>query len=445
MAVGSRPKPTARQLEFQDWEFGLFLHFGLRTFYEGYEDFDSRPMSPDKFNPAELDCDDWIRTAAAAGMKYAVLTAKHHDGFSNWPSRYSSFTVAQSPWREGRGDVVGEFVAACRRHGVKPGLYYSPYDGSADFYSQDARAYDDYFIHQITELLTGYGPIDILWFDGCGSENHEYDWPRIIGEIRRLAPDLLIFNMGDPNFRWVGNEDGIAPSNCRNVVDSTRVSILTERRESLVASVWLPAECDVQMRSTWFYSDGNAADTKSVTELMGLYELSVGRGANLLLNIGPDRSGRLPEPDASRLLEFGAAIRQRYGRPRARLADWRREGRRWVYEADAPFLLERVVLQEALEDGELVTGFTVTIVTEKSAASVLMHEGRAIGHKRIVTLPPVKARGVTVELAGDGEAEPSLRELLLFEARAAAAEAVAEAEKTAALDAAVASGAGKEA
>ncbi|MBO1913402.1 alpha-L-fucosidase, partial [Microvirga sp. 3-52] len=130
-----------------------------------------------EFNPESLDCGQWLRTAKEAGMEYAVLTAKHHDGFSNWPSKYTDFSVAKSPWKDGKGDVVREFIAECRHHNIKPGLYYSPYDGAADFYSnKDAKAYDDYFINQITELLSNYGEIDILWFDGAGSEGHEYDW-----------------------------------------------------------------------------------------------------------------------------------------------------------------------------------------------------------------------------------------------------------------------------
>ncbi|MHB1356920.1 MAG: alpha-L-fucosidase, partial [Anaerolineae bacterium] len=205
--------PTARQLEYQDWEFGLFLHFGLRTFYEGYRDWDERRMSPAAFNPSQLDCDQWVRIAAQAGVRYMVLVAKHHDGFANWPSRYTDFSVASSPWRAGGGDVVREFTQACAKYGMKTGLYYSPADINCPVY-QDPGAYDDYFINQISELLVPYGPIDILWFDGCGSNDHLYDWPRIMGEIRRMQPNILIFNMGDPDFRWVGNESGLAPQPC---------------------------------------------------------------------------------------------------------------------------------------------------------------------------------------------------------------------------------------
>ncbi|MFC4811109.1 alpha-L-fucosidase [Paenibacillus sp. GCM10023250] len=415
MTTETNPRvvPTAKQLAFQDWEFGLFLHFGLRTFYEGYADFDERPMTPEAFNPVRLDCEQWIRAAKVAGMTYAVLTAKHHDGFSNWPSKYSRFTVAASPWKDGRGDVVREYVDACRKHGLKAGLYYSPFDGSADFYTQDAKAYDDYFVNQITELLSGYGDIDILWFDGCGSEDHTYDWNRIIGTIRGLQPDILIFNMGDPDFRWIGNEDGIAPVPCWNVADSADFSIYTEEKERFGERLWLPAECDVQMRAngkSWFYSDEDEHLVKSVDELMGLYYLSVGRGANLLLNIGPNREGLLPAKDTAHLARFGEEIRRRFGSPLATLADFARQGRQWRYVAAESRLIDHIVLQEDLTDGERALAFTVSIVSAKSRRTVAVYEGRNIGHKAIVRIPAVKAAGVIVEVTSS-DGEPSLRGL----------------------------------
>ncbi|NUP99467.1 MAG: alpha-L-fucosidase, partial [Armatimonadetes bacterium] len=292
-------KPTARQLQYQDWEYGMFLHFGLRTFYEGYRDMDERKMSPERFNPTELDCNNWCQVARDAGMKYLVLTAKHHCGFANWPSRTTEFSVASSPWKGGRGDVVAEFTTACREHGLAVGLYYSPYDAASPVYA-DPKAYDDYFINQISELLVPYGPIDILWFDGCGSEGHEYDWPRIIGEIRRMQPNIMLFNMGDPDFRWVGNEDGIAPWPTWNVVSEVPFSIRREAGDAVGGQRWLPAECDVRVRErNWFYSDSDGHTLKSAAELLGLYYYSVGRGCNLLLNFGPDRRGLIPERDAA--------------------------------------------------------------------------------------------------------------------------------------------------
>lgn len=403
--------PAKKQLDFQAWEFGLFIHFGLRTFYEGYEDFGPEKMSLESFNPEGLDCGQWIRTAKEAGMNYAVLTAKHHDGFSNWPSKHTRFSVGYAPWKNGEGDVVREFIDACNQYGMKKGLYYSPYDGSIDFYNQDPAAYDEYFLNQMTELLGQYGEIDILWFDTCGSEDHEYDWDRMISEIRRLQPGILIFNAGDPDFRWVGNEDGIAPIPCWNTVDTTDFSILTEQKTRLGDQRWLPAECDVQLRDTWFYSERNEDAIKSLDELMGLYYLSVGRGANLLLNIGPDRQGLLPRKDADKLEKFGAEIRKRFSDPVAGLSEFTRSGREWKYEAREAHLINHVVLMEDLRQGEHVTSYTLSIITAKTGREVVVHEGRNIGHKAIVRLPAVKIRGLVVRVE-DSAAE--LADISLF-------------------------------
>ncbi|SDX97842.1 alpha-L-fucosidase [Paenibacillus sp. CF384] len=413
MQTIQKPVPSAKQLAYQDMEFGLFLHFGLRTFYEGYADFDERPMSPADFNPVNLDCEQWIRTAKEAGMEYAVLTAKHHDGFSNWPSKYSSFSVEASPWMDGQGDVIREYVDACRKYDVKAGLYYSPYDGSANFYTQDAKAYDDYFVNQITELLGNYGQIDILWFDGCGSEGHTYDWNRIIGEIRRLQPGILIFNMGDPDFRWIGNEDGVASTPTWNVVDSTDFSILTDEKEKLGAQMWLPAECDVQLRYnriSWFYSDEDEHMVKSVDELMGLYYLSVGRGTNLLLNIGPNREGLLPNKDVQHLTQFGEEIRRRFEQPIASIAACKQEGRTWTYAAQEKHLIDHIIIQEDLTHGESVLRFRLTVLTEKSHGRIVVHEGYNIGHKAIIRIPTIKVSGVILEIL-ESDGEPVLRDL----------------------------------
>lgn len=407
-------KPSPKQLAFQDWEFGLFIHFGLRTFYEGYVDFDEREMSPTSFNPTNLDCEQWVLTAKEAGMEYAVLTAKHHDGFSNWPSQYTNFSVAQTPWRDGQGDVVNEFIKACRKHDIKPGIYYSPYDGDADFYNdKDGKAYDDYFVNQITELLTNYGDIDILWFDGAGSEGHTYDWPRIIKTIRSLQPNILIFNMADPNFRWIGNEDGIAPSPTWNVAENVEVSIYDKESEVLDEPIWLPAECDVQMRANWFYSDSDEHTIKSLEELMGLYYLSVGHGTNLLLNIGPNREGLLPERDKVRLLEFGDEIKRRFSKPLVTNDQFKKDGLKWEYRAKDAHLIDHLILEEDLTNGEHIKQYQVTILTAKSQQTVKLYSGQNVGNKAIIRIPAVKVRGISVEVI-EHDAKPEIKSISAF-------------------------------
>lgn len=386
--------PTPRQLAYQDWEFGLFVHFGIRTFYDGYVDWDGRPMSAARFAPSALDCDQWIQTAKAAGMRYAVLTAKHHDGFANWPTRWTTFSVASSPWREGQGDLIGEYVQACRRHGVHVGLYYSPADWHYPY--EDPRAYNDYLAGQLTELCRDYGPLDILWFDGCGSGDREYDWPRLMGVVRGLQPQVLVFNMGEPDFRWVGNEAGLAPLPCWSTVDRDgRPVAPAERQGHRAALRWLPAECDCRMRArNWFYSDQDADTVKSLEELLGLYHYSVGRGCNLLLNVGPDRRGLLPEPDVARLLDLGHILAEGYAAPLAGLASFERDGETWTTRFEQPKVVDRLVAQEEIRAGEHVEGYSVEVLLGRSGEpSITVYVGENVGHKAICLFPAVSAWG----------------------------------------------------
>lgn len=390
--------PTARQIAYQRWERGLFLHFGLRTFYEGWKDMDPRPMDPARFQPTALDCDQWARTAVAAGFRYMVMTAKHHDGFALWPSATTRFSVASSPWKAGQGDVVREFLDACRRHGLATGLYYSPYDHTCPVYA-DPRAYDDYFVNQISELLQPYGPIDMLWFDGCGSEHHTYDWPRIIAAIRRMQPNLLLFNMGDPDFRWIGNEAGLAPMDNHNVVDWVPFSVNADELEG-VARRWLPGECDCMLRDrNWFYSDQDEHTVKGLDELLGLYDYSCGRGANLLINVGPDRRGLLPEADASRLVAFGRAIAQRTSEALATIADATRQGAAWVCESTEPYwLVDQVVLGEDIARGEHIHAFTIWIETWIGHRPIAVYRGLTVGYRAICRFPLVRTHRLWVEV-----------------------------------------------
>lgn len=406
--------PTARQLAYQDWEFGLFLHFGIRTFYEGYLDWDGQPMSATRFAPSALDCDQWMRAAKAAGMRYAVLTAKHHDGFANWPTRWTTFSVASSPWKEGKGDLVGEYVAACRRYDLAVGLYYSPADWHYPY--EDRQAYNDYLAGQLTELCRDYGPLDILWFDGSGSEDREYDWPRLMGVVREWQPQVLVFNMGDPDFRWVGNEAGLAPLPCWNTVDRDGRQVAPDQGEEGDGELrWLPAECDCRMRArNWFYSDQDAHTVKGLHELLALYDYSVGRGCNLLLNVGPDRRGLLPELDAMRLRELGQALAERLAKPLAGTASFERDADAWTARFGRPQLIEHVVVQEETAQGEHIQGFSVEILLGRLGdASITVHKGENVGHKAICSVAPVSAWGVRFRvLRATGEV--SLRTLEVY-------------------------------
>lgn len=370
-----------KQLRFLDWEFGVFFHFGIRTFYEGHKDWDMKTMPAEAFNPEQLDCEQWIRTIKEAGAKYAILVCKHHDGFANWNSAYTEYSVATSPWKDGKGDVVREYVNACRKYDIKVGLYYSPAEfGSA---KKEAKEYDDYFINQISELLSNYGTIDYLWFDGCGSEGHQYDTKRIVAEIRRLQPEILIFNMWDPDTRWVGNEAGVANSPNFNTVSELDFSVMTEDKDSLGKTAFLPAECDCRMRfENWFYSENDENTVKSLDELMGLYYYSVGRGANLLINIGPDRRGLLPEKDAERLIEFGNEIKRRFENPINYTMN-----KNYVCEFEKYMSVNHVVIEEDLTDGENIKKFEIRLYPAHQGKPIKVFEGDTVGHKRICSFP----------------------------------------------------------
>ncbi|MBO5221776.1 MAG: alpha-L-fucosidase [Clostridia bacterium] len=386
------------QLDFLDWEFGAFFHFGIRTFYEGHKDWDGKEMPLSGFAPTELDCEQWIRTVKAAGANYAILVCKHHDGFANWPSKYTEYSVKNTPWKNGTGDVVREFTDACRKYGVKVGLYYSP----AQFGSvkMEPKEYDDYFVNQISELLTDYGKIDYLWFDGCGSENHKYDEPRIIRTIRTLQPEILIFNMWDPDTRWVGNESGMVPMPNRNTVDCLNFSVQTERKDALKEKRFLPGECDCRIRlKNWFYSDRDLHTLKSTDELMGLYYFSVGRGANLLLNIGPDRRGLLPDEDTKRLLEFGERIRSLYASNREAQVERTETG--YTLSFAEPTLINHLILEEEMTSGEHITSFRILIHPYSYGKPICIYQSSTVGHKHIATFPTAFTQKIEVEILSE--------------------------------------------
>ena len=387
------------RIDFLDWELGAFFHFGIRTFYEGHVDWDMLPMPAEKFNPTELDCEQWISGVKAAGATYAILVCKHHDGFANWPSKFTEYSVAATPWRDGKGDVVKEFTDACRKFGLKVGLYYSP----AQFGSikMNAKEYDEYFLNQVSELLTNYGKIDYLWFDGCGSENHKYDTARITKEIRRMQPEIMLFNMWDPDTRWIGNEEGVASMDEGPVVNDLAFSVQTDRMDALDEDVFLPAECDMRIRRQWFYSDADKPYLKSLDELWGVYLNSVGHGSNLLVNIGPDRRGLLPEEDVARLCELGEKVRTEFARAIRSFKDFEQSGD--VFTCDFPQgeVIKYVVIEEDLSTGGAVTDFDIALTFADYDKPKKVFRGWKIGRRFICPLPHLPANKVFINLTGE--------------------------------------------
>ena len=406
-----------KKLEFLDWEFGVFFHFGIRSFFPGHEDWDGKEMPMEAFNPTNLDCESWLRTAKEGGATYAILTCKHHDGFALWPTKYSQYSVAGTPWKDGQGDVVREFVDACRKVGLKVGLYYSPAQwGKYAISFENAREYDDYFINQIGELLTGYGKIDYLWFDGCGSEGHEFDKPRIVKAIGEMQPDILTFcdPKWTPGIRWIGNEDGYASLYNPLVVSETDFSELAVEEEKLSEHMFLPAECDCLIRKTWFY-DNNEDTLKSVEELFGMYESSVGRGSNFLLNIGPDVRGLLPEADTKVFLALGEKIKAAYGTPLNYTLPEKEEDTYTIVHKyvdlidwETPHkekLSNTLVISEDITEGQRITSFSVyAYLPHYKHKKILVFEGKTVGHKLFCKFAAIRASKFEVVInSSDGE------------------------------------------
>jgi alpha-L-fucosidase len=330
------PTPTERQLQWHALEFYGFIHFTVNTFTDkewGYGD-----ESPELFNPTDFDANQIVTAAKQGGMRGLILTAKHHDGFCLWPSKYTHHSVKNSPWRNGNGDVVKELSDACRRHGLQFGVYLSPWDRNHPEYGRPE--YIIYYRNQIRELLTNYGEIFTVWFDGANGgdgfyggaretrriDNRTYyDWKNTWKIVRELMPMACMFSDVGPDFRWVGNERGIAGQPCwatinvGNGVPGNAEANLNQGDRP--GTNWVPAECDVSIRPGWFYHDSQDGQVKTPKELLDIYYKSVGRGACLNLNLPPDRRGQIHENDVRSLRDFRSLLDQTFATNLAATAD----------------------------------------------------------------------------------------------------------------------------
>lgn len=318
-STAPRPRPSPAQLLWQRDELAMFVHFGVNTFTD--REWGDGRESPSIFDPSALNARQWARSARAAGFKSMILTAKHHDGFCLWPTQTTSHSVASSPWRDGDGDVVREFVAACRAEGLKPGLYLSPWDRNASVYGDSSR-YNDFYIAQLTELLTRYGPLHEIWFDGANGEGangrrQQYDWPRVWATVRTLQPGAVMFSDAGPDVRWIGNERGAAGLTNWSTVDPTIVTAPGvsggEVMRSLqdgdrAGSAWRPGETDVSIRPGWFHHAAEDMKVRTADDLVSLYFSSVGRNSKLLLNVPPTREGLLHAGDIASLTAMRAQL-----------------------------------------------------------------------------------------------------------------------------------------
>jgi len=416
-------KPSPQQVQWQDLEFGVIIHFGTNTFLD--REWGDGTADPSVFNPTELDAEQWMKAIKSAGAKYVVLVAKHHDGFCLWPTEQTKYSVKSSPWKNGEGDLVRLVSDAARKYGLKFGVYLSPWDRHEPRYSNSAQ-YDKYYAAELDELATNYGDLVEFWLDGAGSAGHVYNFPRIIEELRTYQPNTLVFadtglfEYGD--IRWVGNEDGKISYDNWNVID----------RHGFLR--WRPVEVDTPLRERhWFWHPNDESSLKSLEKLFLIYEDSVGEGGQLMLGLAPDRRGLLPEADVKRLEELGAAIQKRYGhnlvagRSRSIPSDsdaavdgdpdtfWSAPAgsHHAILEVDfaQPVKFNRAVTMEWLNAGQNIQHYKIEIWDGKAWSAVV--EGYPIGHKKIDRFPAVTASRVRLNILASSS-EAHIREFQLF-------------------------------
>ena len=418
--MAARLVPTPQQLEWQQMELTAFLHFGINTF-TGREWGDGKE-NPALFNPTDFDAEQWVRSLKEAGFKMAILTAKHHDGFCLWPTKTTGHSVAASPWKDGKGDVVRELRDACDKYGIKFGVYLSPWDRNASCYG-DSPKYNEFFIEQLTELLTNYGEVHEVWFDGANGEGpngkkQEYDWTAILSTIRRLQPRAVTAIMGD-DVRWVGNERGLGRetewsatvltpgtyARCEEQNKALGVKATSKDlggRDMLVNAkelFWYPSEVDVSIRPGWFYHQQEDNQVKSLKHLTDIYFKSVGYNSVLLLNIPPDQRGRISDADVNRLKEFADYRKEIFADNRVKggLKAWTaRPGDTRVYQLKPKSEINVVMLREDISKGQRMEAFTVEALTADGWKEIA--KGTTVGYKRLIRIPAVEARQLRVKV-----------------------------------------------
>jgi len=437
------PVPSAEQLRWHALEVYGFIHFTVNTFTD--LEWGEGTEAPGIFMPTDLDCRQWAHVFRDGGLRGMILTAKHHDGFCLWPSRHTRHSVRNSPWRDGQGDVVREAADACAEFGLRFGIYLSPWDRHEATYG-DSRRYNAHYCRQLEELMTGYGELFEVWFDGaCGEgpngRQQEYDWQAYREIVRRHQSDAVIFGTDRPDVRWVGNENGYAQSVNWCPVrqgDLRPAEFATGHGDG---DVWMPAECDVSIRPGWFYHAHEDEQVKRVAKLMDIYHASVGSNACLLLNVPPDRRGRIHEIDAMRLREFREERERVFrtdlarGRPacasntRGGLAGFAPEravdgddATCWAtdegitaatltIDLESGTRFDHVLLQEPISHGQRIEAFVVEALEDGTWKELV--RGTTIGYKRILRTRLLQATRVRLRVLA-ARACPLLKRLGLF-------------------------------
>jgi len=414
-------KPSPAQVQWQDLEIGVIIHFSTNTFLN--REWGDGTATPSTFNPTHVDTDQWMQAAKSGGAKYAVLVAKHHDGFTLWPSKQTEYGVKNSPWLNGKGDLVCMASDSAQKAGLGFGIYLSPWDRHDPRYP-DPIAYDKYYLAQLDELAINYGPLTEFWLDGAGSAGRTYDFDKIIQELRTYQPNTLVFAdvalYKNADLRWVGTESGTVPYENWNVVD--RAGYLR----------WRPVEADTPLRKAhWFWHPNDESSLHSVDELLTIYNETVGHGAQLMLGIAPDDTGRIPDADAKRLQEFGTALHRIYAHnlvaesgtiagDQAGAIDndpstfWSAPPRHAILEVhfNKPVTFDRAVTMEWLNEGQHIQEYAIE-AWQDGAWKPLVH-AQAIGHKKIDLFPRVTAQRVRLNLIST-TGSAAIREFQLYD------------------------------
>ena len=400
--------PSPRQYDWMNLELTAFLHFSLNTYYD--REWGDGKEDPQRFNPENCEPREWIRLLAECGFKLAILTCKHHGGFCLWPSAYTDYSVKSSPWKNGEGDLVREVALACNEFGVKFGVYLSPWDRHEKSYT-DSPVYNRYFLNQLRELLTGYGKVACVWFDGArvpvNGRTQEYAWDEYYALIRELQPEALISCVG-PDIRWCGNEEG-KPRKAEWAVVNVNQPLPQFNTENYKREDvgepgdgrnlrWYPSEVDTSIRPNWFYHQNDNGEVKSLRKLFDIYCNSVGHNAVLLLNLPPDPQGRICEVDAGRLREFAAFLKEGYAVNFMENATLRKPSENEsVFQLKNPATFNTLVLQEdILRHGQRVESYAVDI--NEMGAWRNIATGCTIGRKEIVRFPEVTSDSLRVRI-----------------------------------------------
>ena len=453
------PLPSDRQLAWQELEYYAFVHFNMNTFTN--REWGLGDESPALFNPTALDAGQWARVAREAGMKGIILTAKHHDGFCLWPTSTTEHSVKNSPWKNGQGDVLRELSEACRANGLKFGVYLSPWDRNSAAYGTDA--YVKLYHKQLRELLTRYGDVFEVWFDGANGgsgyyggaretrkidSKTYYQWDTITAMVRRLQPRAVIFSDGGPDIRWVGNEEGWANETNWSIMRRDEIypgwpRYLELRSGHEDGTDWLPAEADVSIRPGWYYHPSEDHQVKSLPGLLDIYYQSVGRNASLLLNLPVDPTGQVHQTDVAQLMALKKQLDRDFAddlAPGARATATDVRGNSDTYGAarvsdqdpesywatddgttsaaltltfDSPEEVNRLLLQEYIPLGQRVKAFLVEALVDGDW--VVLDRQTTIGHKRILRFGTINARAIRVTIT-DSKGPPLISRIGLFKA-----------------------------